>query len=507
MKQRECRRRGDRSPRHEGLSKSQQRIGCAFRNCLGKKLEVKACHCSKETHHSVRDHGRECKCNTRNRRVSLLDAERENGQYCGQQDEDSISVTLSTVSCGSDDSSYFNASENKERCEYSIITPSRDILRESDDGYSSDQAVCDNTKRSGALIKQRCKHKQPLDHARQEASKIVDRLLQEQTIALEAWDEVASEYHRRIEPFTSMFIPRLLDHKCLSLKDEHLYLSGKSVLDVASGTGAGALYAISRGASSVMATDFSENMLQVLQSRIQDHPSLAIETQVANGLCLPLRWEKKYDIVFSNFGCIYFPKVKLGLLEMIRCAKPGGKVCLSAWGSKEETCAFSVFPAAMKRCGLDRKWFAAQTASRKNMLASSGIIPSTNNRLTGSKQRYSGIGLTPNYICPTPRISSSQFSLFSMMIEAGLTDIQVIPVTNDLQLDGAKNYWKRFVLASPNLKRFVEHCLSVDEVRRLRHTVSEILEEKMEESSYNPQEGGVVLKASAYIAIGTKAMV
>merc|ERR1712085_99461 len=61
-----------------------------------------------------------------------------------------------------------------------------------------------------------------------------------------------------------------LDSKCLatSIDQESHYLKGMSVLDVAAGTGAGALYAASRGASSVVATDFSENMLHTLQSRI-----------------------------------------------------------------------------------------------------------------------------------------------------------------------------------------------------------------------------------------------
>jgi len=120
--------------------------------------------------------------------------------------------------------------------------------------------------------------------------------------------------------------------------------------------------------------------------------------------------------------------------------------------------------------------------------------------------RYSGISLAPNYYCPTSRISSSQRFLFSMMTDAGLDDVLVIPVTNEMRLDDTKSYWKRFVLASPNLKRFVEHCLSRDEVKQLRDAVSEILYEVNEEpsSSSDPQNGDVVLSASAYIAIGTK---
>jgi len=282
-------------------------------------------------------------------------------------------------------------------------------------------------------------------------------------------------------------------------------LNGLSVLDVAAGTGAGALYAASRGASSVMATDFSENMLQVLQSRTNDYPCHVLETKVSNGLCLPLSWKNEYDIVLSNFGVIYFPKVNEGLREMIRCAKKGGKVCLSGWGSKEETNAFSVFPAAMKRCGLDRRWRHARSTGRKHLLALAGTIPSpSSKKQERNRNRYHGISLTPNYVCPVTRISSSQCVLTKMMADAGLEDVHVIPVTNDLRLDSAESYWNRFVLASPNLKRFVEQCLSVQDVIRLKHAVSEILHEEHEESSSHRGKAGVVLKASAYIAIGTK---
>lgn len=474
--------------------------------------------------------------NTKKRR-SFQGTQAQNEQYCNIQDDKSISVTLSTVSCTSGDSSCFNAQERKasvdsscfnaqERkkdgnykcsiCEITILTASISVDEE-EDGYATDQAVvfdtdspCTREKPILSITKQR--HKLELDRQEQHTVKqIVEQLLQEQRIALEAWNDVASEYQQRTEPFTSMFVPHLLDPKYLlplsdiqSLKDECLYLKGKSVLDVAAGTGAGALYAASKGASSVMATDFSENMLQVLKSRADDHPSHIIETKVANGLCLPPSWGNEYDITISNFGIIYFPKVKEGLREMSRCAKPGGKVCISGWGTREETDAFNVFPAALKRCGLDRTWIQAQSLARKHLLALTGMIPLSSKTHQRRRRPYRGISLTPNFCCPTTRISSSQCVLTKMMVDVGLEDVHVIPVTNDLRLDSAESYWNRFVLASPNLKRFVEQCLNAQEVVRLKHAVLEILHEEHEEFLSHSEEGGVVLKASAYIAIGTK---
>ena len=90
-----------------------------------------------------------------------------------------------------------------------------------------------------------------------------------------------------------------------------------------------------------------------------------------------------------------------------------------------------------------------------------------------------------------------------MLATAGLDDVQVVSVEKELTLDDGESYWDRFVLASPNLKRFVEHCLRPEEVKRLKEKVSWLLHKE----SPNPQQGdgdGVVLKATAYIAVGTK---
>jgi 2-polyprenyl-3-methyl-5-hydroxy-6-metoxy-1,4-benzoquinol methylase len=422
----------------------------------------------------------------------------------GQNDGNSTSRTLSTASFTSDESSCFDAEESKNDCSDKCSTPTSPVHVEfdadEDDGYETDQAVCD----SDTMASTHYLHKLSLDkQIEQEVQHTVEQILHEQTIALEAWDEVASEYHRRIEPFTLLFVPNLLDPKFLvpsSSRDECHYLAGKSVLDVAAGTGAAAMYAASRGASSVMATDFSSNMLEVLQRMCTGYSYHDIETTLANGMCLPLRWNNSYDIVTSNFGVIYFPKVKEGIMEMIRCAKPGGKVCLSGWGSRAETRAFGIFPAAIKRCRLDRKWYRAQCVARKQMLALSCMEPPMTDDHCQRKRKPS---LTPNFFCPAKRISSSQCYLRSIMIEAGLESVKVIPVTNVLELSSIESYWERFVLASPNFKRFVDRCLSPEEVIQLKDAVVEILLEENEVAS-RCCEDGVALSSSAYMAFGTK---
>ncbi|KAL7465904.1 hypothetical protein ACHAXS_006207 [Conticribra weissflogii] len=348
---------------------------------------------------------------------------------------------------------------------------------------------------------------------------IMKRQSHEQQLASQAWNEVAEEYQNRIEPFTSKFVPHLLDPAFLDVQN-------KTILDVACGTGAVALYAAMNGAARVTATDFSQEMLEVLGRRVNavpskidassggfglgvgckhlSHPSRVIETVLADGLSLPSEWTDQYDVVSSNFGVIYFPKVGQGLSEMVKCAKPGGRVCITGWGNSDETQAFSIFPIAMKICGFYSKWVEAQSGARRELLSLAGIDPDDNFLGLGQQHRKQRGGMTPNYFCPTKRIASSDSLLRALMIDAGLDDVQVIgPITHYLELDHAEDYWNRFVLASPNLKRVVNQCLTEEEALQLREVVFKILHE-VASSEDEASGNGVVLRSSAYVAIGTK---
>ena len=169
---------------------------------------------------------------------------------------------------------------------------------------------------------------------------------------------------------------------------------------------------------------------------------------------------------------------------------------------------------------VDRAVHQAQSASRKKILSYLGIEPTLSASSSSSngddktyeqqnqnhrerksrrkKKRYEGISITPNYFYPTSRAITSQFYLRSIMDEAGLDDIKVIPVTKDLRLDSVECYWDRFVLASPTLKRIVGQYLIDDEVLQLKDAVTDIL---IRNHCVDQQ---VVLQATAYIAIGTK---
>lgn len=284
-------------------------------------------------------------------------------------------------------------------------------------------------------------------------------LYRENILAMDAWDEVAAEYHKRVEPFTSQFLPFLLNRNILLgpdnvQADDLHYLRGRSVLDVAAGTGAAALYAVSKGAVAT-ASDFSQEMLSVAKARARRYSSIAggspgagsFECRLADGENLPTEWTDRFDVTCSNFGVIYFSDMFRGLNEMVRCTKPGGQVCLSAWGRKEMSNAFRIFPAAIKECGFETKW--------------------------------QGRSAKPSFFFPTKRISANKHFLHESLQDAGLSDVKVIgPFSRDLRLGSAEDYWYRFVLACPNVKRVVEHFFSEKERLKLKETVIRLVNEE-----------------------------
>jgi demethylmenaquinone methyltransferase / 2-methoxy-6-polyprenyl-1,4-benzoquinol methylase len=96
---------------------------------------------------------------------------------------------------------------------------------------------------------------------------------------------------------------------------------GDEALDVATGTGDLAVELAARGAK-VVASDFSEEMLARARTK---QPSLTWEW--ANAQDLPYETDR-FAAVTVGFGARNFSDLPLGLSEMARVARPGGKVVI-----------------------------------------------------------------------------------------------------------------------------------------------------------------------------------
>ena len=136
-----------------------------------------------------------------------------------------------------------------------------------------------------------------------------------------AWDAIAPGYDRTNTP-TQMWLA------AEGLRRAGLR-KGMRFLDVAAGSGALGIPAARLGAH-VTAVDQSPAMLALLQARA-DTEGLDIETRVMDGTALVFP-DDSFDAVGSQFGVMLFPDMPKGISEMVRVARPGGRVLLHAYG-------------------------------------------------------------------------------------------------------------------------------------------------------------------------------
>lgn len=97
-------------------------------------------------------------------------------------------------------------------------------------------------------------------------------------------------------------------------------------LDVATGTGDLALELAGRVGPSgeVVGTDFSERMLELARDKAAGS-GLPVRFESANALALPYD-DDSFDAVTVGFGARNFSDLRRGLEEMVRVARPGGRV-------------------------------------------------------------------------------------------------------------------------------------------------------------------------------------
>jgi demethylmenaquinone methyltransferase / 2-methoxy-6-polyprenyl-1,4-benzoquinol methylase len=94
---------------------------------------------------------------------------------------------------------------------------------------------------------------------------------------------------------------------------------GSRALDVATGTGDLAMALHARGAE-VVGIDFSERMLEIARAKAP-----GIRFEAGNALSLPYA-DGEFDAVTVGFGARNFSDLALGLREMARVTRPGGRL-------------------------------------------------------------------------------------------------------------------------------------------------------------------------------------
>jgi ubiquinone/menaquinone biosynthesis C-methylase UbiE len=96
----------------------------------------------------------------------------------------------------------------------------------------------------------------------------------------------------------------------------------------------------------VLATDLSPVMLDRLKARAHKE-GLEFETRVMDGHALELE-DDTFDVSGSQFGVMLFPNMPLGISELARVTKPGGRVLMNVFGTAQKIEFFSFLVAAIQ---------------------------------------------------------------------------------------------------------------------------------------------------------------
>jgi SAM-dependent methyltransferase len=104
--------------------------------------------------------------------------------------------------------------------------------------------------------------------------------------------------------------------------------SGQRVLDVAAGSGNAALAAARRFAD-VTATDYVPALLDDARQRAAAE-GLSLSFQEADAEALPFP-DASFDVVLSTFGAMFAPDHEQVARELLRVARPGGKIGMTNW--------------------------------------------------------------------------------------------------------------------------------------------------------------------------------
>ena len=266
-----------------------------------------------------------------------------------------------------------------------------------------------------------------------------------------AWDKVAPGYDRTNTP-TQMWLGNE------GLRRAGLR-AGMRFLDVAAGSGALSIPAARLGAQ-VLATDQSPVMLGLLQARARMF-GLDIETRAMDGHRLELD-DNSFDMAGSQFGVMLFEDMPLGLLEMSRIVKPGGRVLMNVYGDPHRIEFFGFFVGALQSVRPD----------------------------------FNGPPMDPP---PLPFQLQDPQRLRRELANAGLKDVKVETITETTEYADGNALWDWIVWSNPIVEMVLGHLeLASDELTTVRKALDTMVRERTGGS------GPVRLTAPINIGVGTK---
>src|SRR6188508_112902 len=137
------------------------------------------------------------------------------------------------------------------------------------------------------------------------------------------------------ENYDRYMVPLIFEPYAADLARRAASLSPSAILEIAAGTGVvtrALAPKLSPGGSYVV-TDLNQPMLDYAASR--QAPDSRIKLRQADALALPFE-NAAFDLVFCQFGAMFFPDRSLAYREAKRVLKPGGHFLFNVWDRIEE---------------------------------------------------------------------------------------------------------------------------------------------------------------------------
>ncbi|GJM29839.1 MAG: hypothetical protein DHS20C17_24740 [Cyclobacteriaceae bacterium] len=243
------------------------------------------------------------------------------------------------------------------------------------------------------------------------------------------WDAASAGYAEKVAP---LMMESFADEFVMRLEVD----STMDVLEVASGSGALSI-TLSKKVKSLLATDFSPKMQELLASRVREAGLTNVSFAIMDGQALDLK-DNCVDRAACSFGLMLFPDRYAGFSELNRVVRPGGKVLVSGWAGPEKFEALGLFLKALQQA-----------------------FPEA-----------------PKPTAPPPVFSLANLDSFKSEMEtAGFQNVTTDYITRSVTIDSFEKLWAMLTIGAPPVKKLIEK-FGDSGLDKIRIALSEIVDTK-----------------------------
>lgn len=245
----------------------------------------------------------------------------------------------------------------------------------------------------------------------------------------ESWGAASKGYAKHVAPlmmesFAAEFVDRLQAD------------SAHEALEVAAGSGA-LTHALAPRVKSLLATDFSPEMIALLRERIEALGAEHVTCDVMDGQALALD-DNRFDRSVCCFGLMLFPDRAAGFRELHRVTRPGGRTVVTGWAGPDKFEAFGLFLGAVKQAFPDM----------------------------------------PPPPSPPPVLSLADLADFKVQMEAGgFREVEVDYVARELELPGVEEVWAMMTSGAPPVQMLLDR-IGPEGKEKLHDKLAEIVDQR-----------------------------